>query len=44
MKRRSSSGDGHAVWVFTLMGLLAKLLSDVSYVLVDPRIHFDGER
>ena len=32
------------LYVFTLMGLLAKLLSDVSYVLVDPRIHFDGER
>ena len=32
------------LYVFTLMGLLAKLLSDLSYVLVDPRIHFDGER
>lgn len=32
------------LYVFTLMGLLAKLLSDISYVLVDPRIHFDGER
>ena len=32
------------LYVFTLMGLLAKLLSDVSYVLVDPRIHFDVER
>lgn len=32
------------LYVFTLMGLVAKLLSDISYVLVDPRIHFDGER
>ena len=30
--------------VFTLMGLLAKLLSDISYSWVDPRIHFDSQR
>lgn len=32
------------LYVFTLMALLAKLLSDLSYVWVDPRIHFDGNR
>ena len=30
------------LYVFTLMGLLAKLLSDLSYSWVDPRIHFGG--
>ena len=28
------------LYVFTLMGLLAKLVSDISYSWVDPRIHF----
>ena len=32
------------LYVFTLMGLLAKLLSDISYSWVDPRIHFDSQR
>ena len=32
------------LYVFTLMGLLAKLLSDISYSWVDPRIHFGGQR
>ena len=31
------------LYVFTLMGLLAKLLSDLSYALIDPRINFEGE-
>ncbi|ASK27839.1 microcin ABC transporter permease [Neisseria chenwenguii] len=31
------------LYVFTLMGLLAKLLSDISYSWVDPRIHFGGK-
>ncbi|MBQ9619480.1 MAG: ABC transporter permease subunit [Neisseriaceae bacterium] len=31
------------LFVFTLLGLLAKLLSDLSYVLIDPRIHFDKD-
>ncbi|MDO5059348.1 MAG: ABC transporter permease subunit [Neisseria sp.] len=29
------------LYVFTLMGLAAKLLSDLSYAWIDPRIHFD---
>ena len=32
------------LYIFTLMGLLAKLLSDISYSWVDPRIHFDGQK
>lgn len=32
------------LYVFTLLGLLAKLLSDLSYMWIDPRIHFDGSR
>lgn len=31
-----------SLYVFTLMGLAAKLLSDLSYMWVDPRIHFGG--
>lgn len=31
------------LFVFTLLGLLAKLLSDLSYMWVDPRIHFDKD-
>lgn len=30
------------LWVFTIVGLLVKLAADVAYVLVDPRIAFDG--
>jgi microcin C transport system permease protein len=30
------------LYIFSIMGLIAKLLSDLSYVLVDPRIQFDG--
>lgn len=32
------------LYVFTLMGLLAKLLSDLSYAWADPRIHFGGQK
>lgn len=31
-----------ALYVFTLMGLIAKLITDISYVLIDPRIHFES--
>ena len=30
------------LYFFTLLGLVAKLLADISYVLIDPRIHFDS--
>ena len=30
------------LYLFTLLGLLAKLLSDLSYVLVDPRLRFEA--
>lgn len=30
------------LYIFTLAGLFAKLISDISYVLVDPRVKFDG--
>jgi len=30
------------LYVFTLLGLIAKLLADLSYVLIDPRIQFEG--
>ena len=32
------------LYVFTLMGLLEKLVSDISYSWVDPRIHFGGQK
>ena len=32
------------LYIFTLMGLLAKLLSDISYSWADPRIHFGGQK
>lgn len=31
------------LYVFTLLGLVAKILSDLTYTLVDPRIHFGGQ-
>ncbi len=31
-----------ALYFFTLIGLVTKLISDVCYVWVDPRIHFDS--
>ncbi len=30
------------LYLFTLLGLLTKLLTDIAYVLVDPRIQFDS--
>jgi microcin C transport system permease protein len=30
------------LYLYTLLGLVAKLLSDLSYVLVDPRIQFES--
>jgi hypothetical protein len=32
------------LYLFTCSGLLGKLLTDISYVLVDPRIQFESER
>ncbi len=31
-----------SLYLFTLLGLVAKLLTDISYVLVDPRIQFES--
>ncbi len=31
-----------SLYLFTLLGLLAKLITDISYVLVDPRIQFES--
>jgi microcin C transport system permease protein len=31
-----------ALYLFTLLGLLTKLITDISYVLIDPRIKFDS--
>ena len=33
--------DG-TLYLFTILGLIAKLLADLSYVLIDPRIHFES--
>ena len=30
------------LYIFTLMGLVLKLISDLTYVLVDPRIDFES--
>jgi microcin C transport system permease protein len=30
------------LYLFTLLGLAAKLIADISYVLIDPRIHFES--
>ena len=32
-----------SLYLFTLLGLIAKLITDLSYVLVDPRIQFDSQ-
>ena len=32
-----------SLYLFTLLGLVAKLITDLSYVLVDPRIQFDSQ-
>ncbi|MCV6637861.1 microcin C ABC transporter permease YejB [Candidatus Albibeggiatoa sp. nov. NOAA] len=31
-----------SLYIFTLLGLFAKLLADISYVLIDPRIQFES--
>jgi len=31
------------LYMFTLMGLIIKLVSDVTYMLIDPRINFEGQ-
>lgn len=31
------------LYLFTLLGLMTKLVTDISYVLIDPRIKFDSE-
>jgi microcin C transport system permease protein len=31
------------LYLFTLIGLFTKLISDIAYVLVDPRIQFGSE-
>jgi microcin C transport system permease protein len=31
-----------SLYLFTLLGLIAKLITDISYVLVDPRIQFES--
>lgn len=32
------------LYLFTLLGLIAKLITDISYVLIDPRIQFESAR
>ena len=37
------SGDVSGTpYIFTLIGLLLNIISDISYTLVDPRIDFEG--
>ena len=31
-----------SLYIFTLIGLLTKIVSDLTYMLVDPRIDFSG--
>ena len=31
-----------SLYIFTLIGLLLRLVSDLTYVLIDPRIDFDS--
>jgi microcin C transport system permease protein len=31
-----------SLYMFTILGLVAKLITDISYVLIDPRIQFDS--
>jgi microcin C transport system permease protein len=33
-----------SLYVFTLLGLLMKLISDMTYVLIDPRIDFESRK
>lgn len=32
------------LYIFTLIGLILKLLSDITYMLIDPRINFEAQR
>lgn len=32
-----------SLYIFTLVGLILKLISDISYTLIDPRITFEGQ-
>jgi peptide/nickel transport system permease protein/microcin C transport system permease protein len=32
-----------SLYLLTLIGLLTKLVGDIAYVLVDPRIKFDAQ-
>lgn len=32
------------LYMFTLMGLIIKLISDITYMLIDPRINFEGQK
>jgi microcin C transport system permease protein len=32
------------LYVFTLLGLMMKLISDLTYVLIDPRIDFESRK
>jgi len=31
------------LYIFTLIGLILKLISDITYILVDPRISFEAQ-
>ena len=33
-----------SLYIFTLIGLLLRLVSDLTYVLIDPRIDFESRR
>jgi microcin C transport system permease protein len=33
-----------SLYLFTLLGLFTKLITDLSYVLIDPRVKFDSEK
>ena len=33
-----------SLYLFTLLGLLTKLVTDLSYVLIDPRVKFDSDK
>ena len=41
LARTVYAGRG-TLYLFTLLGLLAKLLTDLSYAMVDPRIQFES--
>ncbi|WP_425475318.1 ABC transporter permease subunit [Psychromonas sp. KJ10-2] len=32
-----------SLYIFTLVGLVLKLISDITYTLIDPRITFEGQ-